>query len=159
METVKFNAGDTILSEGADGNTAFLIVNGSVEVTVGKGSRVKSLGSLGAGEVFGEMSILEPGPRSATVVALTNTECVMTSYDDFMASISESPEQAIEFMKTLVRRLRQMNELMASMDPRKRRLRDVFRDWQKSIQQPDADLTDEELDRRQASLIYGWPMV
>jgi CRP-like cAMP-binding protein len=159
METVKFNAGDTILSEGEDGNTAFLIVDGSVEVIIGEGSRAKRLGTLSAGEVFGEMSILEPGPRSATVKALTDTDCVMTSYDDFMASIGESPEQAIEFMKTLVRRLRQMNELMAGMDPRKRRLRDVFNDWQRSIEQSESDLSDEELERRHAAMLCGWPMV
>lgn len=159
MEIVRFNAGDTILSEGEDGNTAFLIVDGSVEVIVGKGTKAKSVGTLNAGDVFGEMSILEPGPRSATVKAMTNTKCAVTSYDDFIASINESPEQAIEFMKTLVRRLRQMNELMASMDPRKRGLREVFRDWQKSIQLSESELSDEEMQRRYEIMMYGWPMM
>jgi len=106
MRTIKFNAGDTILSEGEVGDTAFLIVAGSVEVSIGQGAKAKNVGTLDAGEVFGEMSLIEPGPRSATVKAATDTECVVTSYDEFIASIQAHPERAVEFMKTLVRRLR-----------------------------------------------------
>ena len=144
MQTIKFNAGDTILSEGEDGNTAFLIVAGSVEVTVGKGAKAKSVGTLETGDVFGEMCLLDPGHRSATIKALTDTECVVTSYDEFMGSIQESPEQAIEFMKTLVRRLRHMNDLMSSMDPRKRSLSDVLRDWVKSVESREAYWSEED---------------
>ncbi len=57
MQTVKFSAGDTIISEGEDGNTAFLIVSGSVEVSVGQEGKAKTVGTLGAGEVFGELSV------------------------------------------------------------------------------------------------------
>lgn len=67
MHTVRFKAGDTIVSEGAEGKTAYLIVSGSVEVSIGQGAKAKVLGTLNAGEVFGEMCLIEPGPRSATV--------------------------------------------------------------------------------------------
>jgi alkyl hydroperoxide reductase subunit AhpC/uncharacterized protein (DUF924 family) len=106
MQTVKFNAGDRILSEGEDGNTAFLIIAGSVEVSVGEGAKAKSVGTLDAGAVFGEMSLIEPGPRSATVKAVTDTECFVTNYDEVIASATANPERALEFMKTLVRRMR-----------------------------------------------------
>ena len=137
MKTVKFSAGDTILSQGETGDTAFLITAGSVEVIVGKGAKAKSVGTLETGEVFGEMSLIEPGPRSATVKAATDTECVATSYDEFMTSVQEHPERAIEFTKTLVRRLRQMNEFVANIDPDRRRLRDFVRDWQDQYEDPD----------------------
>src|SRR5260370_1069302 len=75
MQTVKFKAGDTILSEGDDGDSAFLIISGSVEVSIGAGARAKGVGTLVAGDVFGEMGLMEPGPRSATVKAVTETEC------------------------------------------------------------------------------------
>lgn len=132
MQTVIFKAGDVILKEGEEGNSAFLITTGSVEVIVGEDKKAKSIATLNEGDVFGEMSLLEPGPRSATIKAVTATECVVTSYDDFMSSIQDDPEQAIKFMKTLVLRLRQMNEVMGQMDPQRRRMRDMFRDWQKS---------------------------
>lgn len=138
MQTVTFNAGDTILSEGEDGDSAFLIVSGSVEVIIGEGSKAKTVGTLEAGEVFGEMSLIEPGPRSATVRAVTDTECVATSYDEFIASIQENPESAVVFMKTLVRRLRQMNEMVSTGSGR-RGLREMLRDWQKSFEPRDGE--------------------
>src|SRR5579871_5436278 len=134
MRTIKFKAGDTILTEGEAGDTAFLIVAGSVEVTIGEGAKARSVGTLDAGGVFGEMSLIDPGPRSATVKAVTDTECLVTTYDEFIASIQSNPERAVEFMRTLVRRLRQMNERMVSMSPGRRGLRDVLRDWQKSFE-------------------------
>jgi len=117
MQTVTFRAGDTILSEGEAGSTAFLIKTGSVEVSVGAGAQAKIVGTLGAGNVFGEMSLIDPGPRSATVKAVSDTECDVTTYDEFIASTQSNPGRAVEFMKPLVRRLRQMNERMAKMNP------------------------------------------
>lgn len=138
MKTVFFNAGDTILSQGEDGDTAFLIINGSVEVILGKGAQTRSVGTLDSGDVFGEMSLIEPGPRSATVKAVTDTECIVTSYDEFIVSIQENPERSVAFMKTLVRRLRHMNELLASIDPGKNGLRELLRDWQDSYEDAEA---------------------
>jgi len=113
MQTVKFSAGDTIISEGEDGNTAFLIVSGSVEVSVGQEGNAKTVGTLGPGEVFGEMCLIEPGTRSATVKAVTNAECVAISYDEFIPSMQSNPQRSIMFMKTLVRRLRETNQLLS----------------------------------------------
>ena len=133
MQRVTFKAGDTILSEGAEGKTAYLIVSGSVEVSIGEGSATKVLVTLGPDEVFGEMCLIEPGPRSATVTALADTECVATSYDEFIAAIEKDPRQAVQFMQTLVRRLRRMNERIASLDPSKRGLLGIVRDWQGAL--------------------------
>jgi CRP-like cAMP-binding protein len=157
MQTVNFKAGDTILSEGEDGNTAFLIVDGSVEVTVGEGKRAKTVATLEAGDMFGEMSLLEPGPRSASVTATADTECVVTSYDEFINSIQADPERAVAFMKSLIDRLRQMNTMIAGMDPRKRGLRDILSDWQKSVSSDDDELSDEEIMRRkEAMMLVYW---
>jgi alkyl hydroperoxide reductase subunit AhpC/uncharacterized protein (DUF924 family)/CRP-like cAMP-binding protein len=117
MRIAKFSAGSTILSEGEEGETAFLIVSGLVEVSIGDGVNAKTIGTLAAGEVFGEMSLIEPGPRSATVRAVTDTECVVTTYDDFMVSAQADAGSAIALMKTLVRRQRQTNEHIASLNP------------------------------------------
>src|SRR5215471_6349583 len=113
MQTVNFRAGETIISEGEDGNTAFLIVSGSVEVSIGEETKAKTVGTLGAGEVFGEMCLIEPGARSATVKAVTDTECTAASYDEFIPSMQNDPQRAIMFTKTLVRRLRETNHLLS----------------------------------------------
>jgi CRP/FNR family cyclic AMP-dependent transcriptional regulator len=133
MQSIAFKAGETIISEGDDGDTAFFIVSGSVEVLIGQGAKARTVGTLQEGDVFGEMSLIEPGPRSATIRAATDVECLTTSYEDFVAAIQDNPDRAVGFMKTLVRRLRQMNELMESADPGKRGLRAMVHDWQKSV--------------------------
>lgn len=117
MQTVNFQAGDTILSEGESGDTAFLIVSGSVEVSIGAGARKRIIGTLNAGDVFGEMSLIDPAPRSATVRAVIPTECLVTTYDEFVSSAETNPALSIQFMKTLVRRQRQLNEKLAAIDP------------------------------------------
>jgi CRP/FNR family transcriptional regulator, cyclic AMP receptor protein len=133
MRNVAFKAGDTIITEGDEGDTAFFIVNGSVEVIVGRGGAGRTVGMLQTGEVFGEMCLIEPGPRSATIRATTDVECLAASYEEFIAAIEENPARAVGFMKTLVRRLRLMNDLIESANPSKAGgFRGLFLDWQKS---------------------------
>ncbi len=133
MKKTTFEAGHVILTEGEAGDTAFLIVSGKVEVTIGTGTKAKTVATLRSGDVFGEMSLLEPGPRSATVKALDRTVCTVTSYADFMSSIQDDPAQAVLFMRTLVTRLRQTNDMLARLDPRKRGIRELLADMQKTV--------------------------
>ena len=139
MRTVKFKAGDPIINEGDAGETAFYIVDGSVEVSIGLGKKERTVGALKAGEIFGEMSLIVPGPRSATVRAVTDVECLETSYDEFISAVKKNPDQAVEFMKTLVQRLRQMNAMMESLGPRRRGLRELVRDLGKSLGRQERD--------------------
>ncbi len=84
------------------------------------------------------MSLIEPGPRSATVTAACDTECLATSYQEFIAAIQENPERAVGFMKTLVRRLRKMNELLETASPEGRGLRAMLLECQPSRGSPEA---------------------
>ena len=120
------------------------------KVIIGRGAEARSVGALREGEVFGEMSLIEPGPRSATVKAATDVECLAMSYEEFVAAIEDHPERAVAFMKTLVRRLRQMNQLMESMGPDRRGFRGMIRDWRKSV-------GPAEIDRDAADL--SWTML
>ena len=140
MRVMRFKAGERILTEGEDGDSAYLLLSGGVKIEVGT-SRVATLYS---GEVFGEMSLLEPGPRSATVTAVSDVECKVTTYDEFVAAVQDSPEDAIIFMRTLVRRLRQTNELLTRLDPKKRGLRGLLADVQQKFSLDSVDLKDEE---------------
>ncbi len=133
MQTVTFKAGETIIAEGDEGDTAFFLVTGSVEVLIGRGDRARTVGALNAGELFGEMCLIEPGPRSATVKAANDVECLATSYEEFISAIEDNPYRAVAFMKTLVKRLRQMNELLEKEGPDRRGLRGMVGDWRKSV--------------------------
>jgi len=138
MQKVAFKAGETIIREGDEGDTAFFIVRGTVNVSVGRGDRAQTVGKLETGEVFGEMSLIDPGPRSATVTAVCDTECLAASYRDFVAAIEDNPERAVGFMKTLVRRLRKMNELLERGSPDGHGLREILLDCQPSAGSPEA---------------------
>jgi len=148
MRAVSFKAGDTIIAEGDEGDVAFFIVSGSVEVIVGQGPEETTVGRLKTGEVFGEMCLIEPGPRSATVRATADTECLAGSYEEFIAAIEDNPERAAGFMKTLVRRLREMNQLLESMSGLREIIRDLHnRERQRSERR-------DELDRRAEALSW-----
>ena len=137
MQKVAFKSGETIIREGDEGDTAFFIVSGAVDVAVGR-AHPKIVGRLQTGEVFGEMSLIEPGPRSATVTAACDTECLAASYQDFISAIEENPERAVGFMKTLVRRLRKMNELLESVNPEGQGFRALLLECQPSPGSPEA---------------------
>jgi len=150
MQTVAFKAGETIISEGDEGDTAFFIVTGSVEVTIGQGPEARTVGTLTTGEVFGEMCLIDPGPRSATVKAVGDVECLAATYEEFIEAIEDHPERAVGFMKTLVRRLRQMNDLLERVGHDRRGLRGLVQDCRKS-------LAPFELDHNAAAL--SWTML
>ena len=97
------------------------------------------------------MSLIEPGPRSATIRAVTDTECETTDYDVFLALVHDNPEISGKFLKILFVRIRQMNEMVSKMDPKRRGLRELFSDWRKDSDQANAaeserwnKLSDEE---------------
>ena len=134
MQSVTFKAGDVIIREGDEGDAAYFIVSGEVEVLIGSGAR--RVGALGASEVFGEMCLIEPGPRSATVRAVTDTECRTASAEEFTELIKDQPDRALAFMKTLVRRLRQMNDVLEKIDRANRSSGDPSRlaaDWSPTV--------------------------
>ncbi len=150
MQTVAFKAGDTIISEGDEGDTAFFIVSGSVEVALGHGPEASTVGTLTTGEVFGEMCLIDPGPRSATVKAVDDVECLAVTYEEFIEAIELHPERAVGFMKTLVRRLRQMNDLLERAGRDRRGLRELVHDCRKA-------LAPFELDKNATAL--SWTML
>ena len=94
---------DTVLARsGAPGDEFFLILDGSarVEVSPRKRSRLKP------GEYFGEMSLLDGGPRSASVVAETPLRLLVIKRRDFTTLLNEAPELTQSILETLSRRLR-----------------------------------------------------
>jgi CRP-like cAMP-binding protein len=70
---------------------------------------------------------------------MTDVECLSTTYDEFIESIEDNPYRAVAFMRTLVRRLRQMNALMEKVDPNRRGLRGFVSDVQKGAAPARAD--------------------
>lgn len=101
-----FMPGQLIVSQGTPGQAFYMILSGRVEI-VRDGN---SLGAFRPGDFFGEMSLLDSAPRSATIRAIEPTECLMLSSWDFKALLERHPSIAVKLLEVLSRRLRVADE-------------------------------------------------
>jgi CRP/FNR family transcriptional regulator, cyclic AMP receptor protein len=101
-EEAQHPAGAEIIREGDVGESLYIVVDGRVEVRKGD----KRLAELSEREVFGEMAVLDPGPRSATVKAVTDLTLLTIRREDFADIMAERHEIARGIIQVLTRRLR-----------------------------------------------------
>ena len=105
-----FKPGEVIIEEGRTGNGLYAITTGRVEVVKGFGTEnARRLATLGPGDFFGEMALLDDSPRSATVRTLQETACVGVDRWLFLAQIRKNPDMAIIMLQALARRLRALD--------------------------------------------------
>lgn len=109
-DEVTVAAGDVLLREGEMGDRMFVVVDGTLDVTVA-GRRV---GGLEPGSVVGELAALVPEPRSATVVATTPSHLLTIDRAALDELLLDHPEMAGGVIATLVRRLTTRNREMSA---------------------------------------------
>ena len=101
-----FAAGSRIFVADEQGDCMYLVRSGRVSITA-HGTVVES---VGPGGLFGEMSLIDGSPRSATATAAENCELIPVDRATFLQFVRQSPDFALHVMQLLVSRLRQMNE-------------------------------------------------
>ncbi len=103
-----YASGEIIVREGGSAVGCYIVASGEVEVVKGLGSldQEEVLATLGPGDFFGEMAIIDDAPRSATVRAVKDTECIAITRWDFMAEVRTRPDIAIQMLPVLVKRIR-----------------------------------------------------
>ncbi len=111
VEEVTLPAGQLLFSEGDMGEWAYVIEDGQVEILKISGGRQVLLAVRGAGEVIGEMSLLESAPRMATIRARTDCRFIAISQEQLDRLMNTSPAVARSMLHTFVARLRS-NEAM-----------------------------------------------
>ena len=103
----KFAAGDLIVEEGQTGNGLYVIVSGDVEAVKGYGTgNARVVNKLAVGEVFGEMALLGEWPRTATVRAVTDVECLGIDRWVFLSQLERDPQVGIKMLQVLAQRLK-----------------------------------------------------
>jgi CRP-like cAMP-binding protein len=107
MQTRQYEPGEVIFRENDIGEIAYVIVSGRVEVLKNLGGQNIHIAYIGAGEPFGEMSMIDEKPRSATIVAVERTTVHELHRDDFVYNLRTHPELAISLLKVLFERLRE----------------------------------------------------
>jgi len=116
----KFTADEVLFNKGDEGSEMYIILRGKVAVLVDSpdGSPV-TIAELGPGDFFGEMSLLEGMPRSATIQALDDTIVITIDESNFEQVIAKQPQIAYRIMKGLSSRLRSQNEELSRLKPGK----------------------------------------
>lgn len=105
-----------IFSEGEAGDRMYVILDGKVKLgQTSPDGRESLLAVLGPGEVFGELSLFDPGPRTATATAVTDTIVIGLGHSDLRPWLTGRPEVAEALLQALAQRLRRTNEALADL--------------------------------------------
>jgi CRP-like cAMP-binding protein len=106
VDEVKVEAGRVLTKEGAAGGEAFIIAEGQATATL----RKKKLATLTQGALFGEMSLLDHGPRAATITADTEMHLLVLDPRGFVSLLDEVPSVARKILRVLAERLREVEK-------------------------------------------------
>lgn len=117
MDKEKFPEGKLIFSEGDLGDDAYRILSGSVEIFIQEEGQKLVLATLGEGEIFGEMAMIENRPRSASARVIDPIEVEVIQRGDFSSMLEGGGEQMLPLLSTIFERLRVTNDrLLAALD-------------------------------------------
>ncbi|MBI4402006.1 MAG: diguanylate cyclase [Nitrospirae bacterium] len=115
-----FHAGRVVVWQGEPAKTLYVILSGQVRVVEGASETPladRFLAELGYGEVLGEIGVLLDLPRSATVVAVERTRCLVLPQDDFLRVLQDSAGMAVALSRVLAQRLHKTDGLLARYAP------------------------------------------
>lgn len=114
-----FPAGYAILQEGDPGTSVYVILSGRVRImeSVPEGPADLFLGELGSGEIFGEIGFLREVPRSASVVTLERTRCIVLPQREFLDALEVTPALCVSLLRVIAGRLTDADRLLARYAP------------------------------------------
>ena len=104
-ETRTFAPGETIFVEGDEGRSMYVVLEGTVRLSV----TGRSLEKIGPGELFGEMALIDAAPRSASATAVSACTLAPVGAARFKSLVQENPDFALDIMRVMAKRLRSMD--------------------------------------------------
>ena len=120
MTPVKVSKGNTLFKEGDSGDRLYVVVDGKLKLgTASADGRENLLLILGPGDMFGELSLFDPGPRTSTATAVTDAKLLSLSHEQVTGLITQHPRVGLDLLGRLAQRLRRTNDVLADL---------VFRD-------------------------------
>ena len=116
MATVQVGRGEVLFAEGASGHELYVIIDGKMKLTrAAADGRENLLSVLGPGEMFGELSLFDPRPRTASATAVTDSRLAALAHDDLRSWLTGRPDVALHLLQALAQRLRRANDVMADL--------------------------------------------
>lgn len=112
----RYRRGDIIFQKDDPGHSLFIVARGSVRIYLPSAQGADlTLAVLGAGQFFGDLSLLDGRPRSASAGALAETNVVILERGDFAELVSSRPEAAMSVLAVIARRLRETDEMASDL--------------------------------------------
>lgn len=116
LETVDYPRGSAIFSEGELGDRLYIILSGKVKLgRHAPDGRENLLAVMGPSDMFGELSVFDPGPRTSTATAVTDVQLATMDRANMREWIARRPEIAEQLLRVLARRLRRTNNNLADL--------------------------------------------
>jgi CRP/FNR family cyclic AMP-dependent transcriptional regulator len=116
MSSSSLRRGEILFNEGDDGNQLYVVTEGKVKLgRTSPDGRENLLAILGPGQMFGELSFFDPGPRSATATAVTDVELKSLGHEALSPVLNAHPDVAHALLNQLAGRLRRTNEVVGDL--------------------------------------------
>ena len=113
---VNLSRGATLFYEGDPGDQLYFIVSGKMKLgRTASDGRENLVAVMGPGEIFGEMALFDPSPRSTSATAVSETRLDGLKHENLRKVIQRSPEVSAQLLQALARRLRRTNENLADL--------------------------------------------
>jgi CRP/FNR family cyclic AMP-dependent transcriptional regulator len=116
MVSVKIAKGTILFAEGDGGDQLYVIADGKLKLGTSSGDgRENLLSILGPGEMFGELSLFDPGPRTSTATAVTDAKLLSLGQEKLLPWLAENPKVSLQLLGSLAQRLRRTNEAVGDL--------------------------------------------
>lgn len=116
MDSVKIAKGSILFAEGDEGDHLYVIIEGKIKLGTSSGDgRENLLSILGPGEMFGELSLFDPNPRTSTATAVTDAKLLSLGQTKLIPWLAEHPPVALHLLMALAQRLRRTNEAVGDL--------------------------------------------
>lgn len=116
MSPVKLRKGHSLFKEGDDGDNLYIVTVGKIKLgTKSQDGRENLLMILGPGEMFGDLSLFDAGPRTATATAVTDSRLLVLGQEKVIPWVREHPEVSLHLLARLASRLRRTNEVVGDL--------------------------------------------
>jgi len=116
MAPVKLRKGQALFKEGDDGDNLYIITSGKIKLgTKSQDGRENLLMVLGPGDMFGDLSLFDSGPRTSTATAVTESRLLSLGQEKVIPWVREHPEASLHLLARLASRLRRTNEVVSDL--------------------------------------------
>ena len=113
VDSLTLNEGEILFQAGEPGESLFIVRSGSIEIFIKDTVGQKIVLTISeAGDIFGELSLLDSGPRTATAVALSETELLVLDRDDLLLLFQKRPDSALNMLAAMSAMTRKADELL-----------------------------------------------